>query len=226
MDPESRAQIADHLGIRHRAESVGDPEAEAWEIISRRLKGLQARAEAWPKTISARAPNRSWRQILEVVAKKLEVPFDKSDDEATLEARLFEHAASEMIGRMSHGEREEIAAFEAMEPGLIARIRAMGVGTSGTKLIVSGLFKAATRGGFDTYTTAVKVAAWLNRSLGTRIVMSTATQGLKVVLRSVNVALWLWLVSDVMNWLFGKSEARILPVVIQIHIADITQRLA
>lgn len=220
MEQNARHEMATHLGFRFEPSSIGDPSAEAWEIINCNLKGLQARSHSWYETLNPFAGNSSWLDILQRVADFCEISYSKYTSEADLEYLICEYLALKAFEQLSDEEKKELDEFSMMEPEYIKKIQKAGFGPIMTKLIVKGTFAAAKAGGFGTYITAVKAAAWLNRNLGTTIVMSSVTTGLKAVLRTVNVALWAWLAVDVLDWLFGRSEGTIMPVILQIHMQD------
>ena len=114
-------------------------------------------------------------------------------------------------------ERQEIEKFIKQQPELIDKLKGSGLNTKQIRWVANLMFQAAKRGGFNTYINAVKVAAWMNGKLGTKIVMSTATKSLSVALRAVNVAMWAWLVWDILAFVFGPSRKRLVPVIALIH---------
>ena len=69
--------------------------------------------------------------------------------------------------------------------------------------------------------TTVKVAAWMNKNIGTNIVMSNAVLNVARLAKMANAIGWVWMGFDVLNLLFGSSHARLFFAVNQIC----TQRL-
>ncbi len=137
--------------------------------------------------------------------------------EEDLEYAIFEYVADEVLKSTDSAQLGEIEKFIREQPEFSRKLREAGFGPKGLRLVISGVFKAASKGGFGTYITAVKAAAFLNRKLGTRLAMNVVTKGLKTVLKSLDAALWVWLVYDVLSWFFGPSRRRLLPVIAQIH---------
>ncbi len=220
MQKEQRREIAEFLEFEFAEESLGNPKAEAWEIINCDLRGLQARTHEWHHTISPFSGNNSWHEILTCVAEGLKLDMSDRARDQVLESAICEAVAKGALEEMEPAQRMEVDRLIAIEPGLVERLRDQGLRPNTVKLVMSGALRAAEAGGFGTFVTAVKAAAWLNRTVGTKIVMSTATKAVATAMQAVNVALWVWLAVDILDLLFGTSVMRVAPVVAQIHLFD------
>jgi len=220
MPDEQRAEIADLLDFEFADENVGDPQAEAWEIINCDLRGLQARTHEWYETLNPFGSNNGWREILRCTCQELGVEVSAAATVPTMEAAITEAVAGMALDQLTAPQRREIEKLMALEPGLVKRLRDQGLRPNSVRLVMSGALRAAEAGGFGTFVTAVKAAAWLNRTVGTKIVMSTAPKVLATAMQAVNVALWVWLAVDVLDALFGTSARRVAPVVAQVHLFD------
>ena len=84
------------------------------------------------------------------------------------------------------------------------------------KSVYDDLRGAIRGGGFGTYKMSVKVAAAMNRTFGTKFVMSNVTKGVAQFARIMNVVGWAWLAIDVLGIAFGSSHGRAFTAVNQI----------
>jgi hypothetical protein len=102
-----------------------------------------------------------------------------------LEAAIFEYFADQVWNSMDPAQKEEIEKFLQEQPGFAQQMMAAGFGPVWIRILAAAVFKAATKGGFGTYITAVKAAAWFNAQVGTKLAMQVVTAGLKTFLRSL-----------------------------------------
>ena len=224
-DPETYAQIYGELPFDPER-PCDDNQAEACLIIGMDRKGIQARSHGTLTTLNPFAKNHAWAEVLVGVIEEFQIlghVWGKTEEE--LESAIFDYFAAEEWARKGVQEKHEIQKFINEQPELIDRLKAVGFNQNKQRWIVNMMFQAAKRGGFKTYINAVKVAAWMNRELGTKIMMKTAAKGLATALRAVNVALWAWLVWDVLSFFFGPSRKRLIPVVALIHQQDLLGKL-
>ena len=238
MDAASRKQIAEMLNVnlddvwengRSRAlrdlkmenypeHPCNDDQAEACLIIGQDRKGIQARSHSTLTTINPLSENHTWPEVLVSVIKEFKIKCRfAGKTEEQLEAVIFEYFADLEWKQKKEEERQEIEKFIKQQPELIDKLRAAGLDTKQIRWVINLMFQAAKRGGFKTFINAVKVAAWMNRKLGTKIMMKTVTKSLSVALRATNVALWAWLVWDVLDFVFGPSRKRLVPMIALIH---------
>jgi len=249
MDRDSRHQIAEQLGVDlngawddavlnsnydlgldehpRRSPSV-TIEAEAAIIIGMDGEGIQARSHGTFRTLNPTARNHTWREVLASVVTEFRIPVRKKAGTPTVEefeAAIYEWVAEKTMEKMPSKEVKEIEKFLAEQPEISERLQRAGFGPSAMKLAASGIFKLAERGGFGTYITAVKAAAFLNERVGTNLAMRSVTTGLKSVIRGVNAVLWAWLVKDVLDLVFGPSRGRLIGVISEIHQFYLFKRL-
>ncbi|RMD64121.1 hypothetical protein D6833_04795 [Candidatus Parcubacteria bacterium] len=207
--------------------------AEAACLIGVDLKGIQARAHSTWRTINPFATNYSWLEILEAVANEVGIYLSESEQETAAasrfareeayEAAITERAAEQAWEQMAEGPDERpdegpsIEAILADCPGLVAQFERAGFGPYAMRILLSRVRKQLVKKGFGAYVDAVKLAARLNRNLGTKIAMKSAAKSMKWFLRTTNVLLWAWLAKDVLDWLFGPSRWRLVPVVSLVH---------
>jgi len=193
-------------------------------IIGMAGKGIQARSHSMWRTLSPIAKNHTWQEVLEGVIKELKIKCD-SKSVVDMEAAIFEYAAGEALKKMSKEDLDGIDDLGERNPGLVKQLAKAGFGSSGRRLILAGIAKATLGQGFKAYIGAVKLAALANRKIGTKLVMSSVTTGLKTTLRGLNVLLWGWLALDILNLFFGSSRKRLLPVIVQIRAVDLLQKM-
>lgn len=217
MEQEQRHEIADFLEIEFDEGIIGDPDAEAWEIVNADHYGLQARTSEWYESLNPFA-TMNWRDILNSVAEALELDLPEHLDDGAVEAAIAEEVAELTLDQMEDDDVAQIDELMTLEPGFVERLRATGLRPNTTRMVLSGVFQAAKAGGFGTYINAVQAAAWLNQTVGTKIAMRTATKALATTLTAINVALWVFLVVDILDFLFGSSAKKVAPVVAQIYV--------
>jgi len=244
LEPEERRRIAEHLGIRlNMAWSEGvdqalldlegthqrppaklrealRPEAEACLIIGKDIKGIQARSHGALRKLNPMAKNHVWEEVLQSILTEFKIacPSRRSED---MESAIFEFVADEALTKMSAEDKKGMEDLLKREPEFVKKLRDSGFGSKGVRLVAAGFSKMTLRQGFGAYITAGKVAAAANRKLGTRLVMTTVTTGLKTALRGLNVLLWAWVAADVLGWIFGASRRRLLTVVAEMRMADL-----
>ena len=194
-------------------ENQGHPEAESWDIIGCDLRGLQARSHFWYETLNPLAANCTWREIVyRCLTHGLKVTRVSEDcDELTLERQFIETLQQRMERQLKPQEQQEIDQFLANHPGLFS---AGAVG----RLTVLLLFRSAKRssGKVGIYT-ATQLAVWLNQRLGLEMgaeaLAAITAQSLKLLVKSLNVILWAWLLNDMLGYLLGTSFEKVIPVV-------------
>ncbi len=215
-DPERYEQICGKLPYDPE-QPYGEGQAEACLIIGRARKGIQARSHSTLKTIAG-SENHTWPEVLVSVIQEFKIECHVAGKiEEQLEAAIFDYFAEKEWEQKKEEERQEIEKFIEQQPELIDKLKVSGLNAKQIRWVANLMFQAAKQGGFNTYINAVKVAAWMNGNLGTKIVMSTATKSLSVALRAVNVAMWAWLVWDILAFVFGPSRKRLIPVIALIH---------
>lgn len=136
MDPLSRGEIAKVLCIELRQE---DPGAQAWEIINRDGRGLQARTHWLQERLSPFARNNNWWEIVTRSARWLRVPFYPGLSEKELERLVFESIAERFVGALRSEELKHIDERLAQEPFLVDSLEASGFSTNAMRLILCGL---------------------------------------------------------------------------------------
>ena len=246
MDAASRKQIAEMINVnlndawengRSRAlrdlkmenypeQPCNNDQAETCLIIGQDRKGIQARSHSTLTTINPLSENHTWPEALVSVIEEFKIERHVAGKtEEQLEAAIFDYFAELEWKQKNEEERQEIEKFIKQQPEFIEKLKAAGLNTKQIRWVVNLMFQAAKRGGFKTFINAVKVAAWMNRKLGTKMMMKTATKSLSVALKAVNVALWAWLVWDVLDFVFGPSRKRLVPVIALIHQHYLLERL-
>lgn len=237
MDPVMRNQVASALGWSLYAQDYfGDPHAEAWDIIHASSKGIQARTnESW-ETLNPIASNCNWYETLYRTAKEVfkTVEREKKSFSASIHAcrsssdRTLPRFEDWYVGRLAklqavHMSQAHMAEIEELLDAeevrqLAAAMKAAGIGggLATLRYAVTVVHNAIRAGGFNTYILTVKIAAAMNRNIGTKIVMSQATKTVARFATALNVAGWIWLAADVLDMVFGSSHGRAFPAVNQI----------
>ncbi len=136
MDPQSRAEIAKVLCLELRQT---DPDAQAWEIINRDGRGLQARTHWLQERLSPFARNNNWWEIVTRSARWLRVPFYPGLSEKELERLVFESIAERFVSALHPEELAHLDEHLAQEPFFVDSLEASGFSTNAMRLILCGL---------------------------------------------------------------------------------------
>lgn len=236
MDTATRNQVASALGwTNYTQEYFGDAHKEAWDIIHADAKGIQARTnESW-ETLSPFASNCNWYETVYRVGKAIFKKLDAKDlsygdsikmCKTTKNAQLFA-LEDEFLEKMTRlhmkqmSDAEVVRLDELMEADevreLAKEMKKAGIHSAAlVRSAVNMTHQAIRMGGFNTYKLTVKVAAAMNRTLGTKIQMQVATKSMARFASTLNVVGWLWLAVDVLNMTFGSSHSRLFSAVVQV----------
>jgi len=237
MDYTTRNQVATMLGFSiFNQEYLGDAHAEAWDILDSNIKGIRRRASETYESLNVFAHNANWYETVyrcgKEVFKKLNAPSrsyrktieackdsGKRGAVCELEEEFVKKLSALMMAQMT---REQVVALEELEDADDVREIAKNMRDAGIRSSevvrhgIAAVSNAVRLGGFNTYILTVKVAAAMNRKLGLKIVMSQATKTVARAAAALNVAAWVWLGWDVLDWIFGSSHGRLFPVVAQL----------
>lgn len=231
MAEDSREEIAKHLGITLRKTfPLRDSwrgqlaQAQAWQLINEDRKGLQARASSYLRTLNILSRNPNWHEIVASACKHLRINH-KAYHAKTLEKRLFDHLVEKALSKMDQQELAGVKKFINKEKEFVNKLREVGLSSRAIEFVIAATGRLAQKGGFKTYIGAVKLAAKINKRLGTKIVMKNVTKRLAVCLRALNVAFNILLVHDFLDLLFGKSDKKNVPVITQVYLFDTLQKL-
>ncbi|HKD99596.1 MAG TPA: hypothetical protein VKE69_01195 [Planctomycetota bacterium] len=132
MDPDSRARIAAHLGVRisHLEE---DPSREAWAILHRDLRGMQARGHvALERLLPIR--NITWIEMLRRTARWLRIPADGTATE--LERRIYEAFADRIVATWRPEEISLCDAMASVQPWVLRLRERLALSRNGVRLAV------------------------------------------------------------------------------------------
>ena len=228
MSEEQREEIARHLGFELQKDMPmlqswrGTlAEAQAWQIISKDGKGLQARASSFlRKAFKKIIPRPNWHEIVAGACEAVGVN-SKAYYATTLEKRLFDYLARKATERMDEDEREGATRFMNEEKEFTKSLREKGLSSDGIIFVIAALGRLAQKGGFKTYITAVKMAAQLNKRFGMKIAMKAVTKNLKRILIRLNSVLNILLILDILEFFFGRSDMKNVPVIAQIYLFDV-----
>lgn len=141
MDEGSRAEIARALKIRLPVGSP--PEVQAWDIINRDGRGLQARTHRLTERLSPFSRNNNWWEIVTRTAEWLRVPYYPGLSERQIERLLFESIADRLAAALRPEELSEIDRRAEEEPPLYDSLEAAGLSPNGIRLVFSGLWRSA-----------------------------------------------------------------------------------
>jgi len=215
MPKEQRREIAANLsvdlgGCRSR-------EAQAWAILTRPWKGMQDRSRNAAETIVKTTGN--YDHILKHAAKAIGAKRPKDATCEQLEAAIFDKFAEQALKKM-HTDEAESPDEKRLMKEMQKELRRRGFSAVGARFVVEAGKQGIKKAGFKSYIRAVKLAGAMNRKLGTKMIMSQVTRGLKFALRGVNVFLWVWLAWDVLNWFVGPSHRKNAIVILQLYLED------
>lgn len=237
MDPVMRNQVASQLGWSLYAQKYfGDSHAEAWDILNADAKGIQARTNGAIETLTPFVRSCNWYEILYRTAKEVFKVVDREDLSFAKSIEQCQSSKSPKMAEFENWYTEKLAQLQSKQVAeanqieidalmdseevrdLAKTMKAAGVavGALGLRYAVTMTHSALRAGGFQTYVLTVKIAAAMNRSLGTKIVMSQSTKAVARFATALNVFAWVLLVLDVVNVAFGSSHGRAFGPVSQI----------
>ncbi|MBI3819182.1 MAG: hypothetical protein HY286_10860 [Planctomycetes bacterium] len=132
MDGDSRARVAAHLGVA--IDHLGDDAArEAWAILHRDLKGMQARGHVvFERVLPIR--NITWIEMLRRTARWLRLPADGSVFE--LERRIYETFADRIVATWNTEEVSLCDAMATVEPWVLRLRERIALSKNGIRLAV------------------------------------------------------------------------------------------
>lgn len=236
MDFASRNQIAQSLGwTLFNQDYLGDPHKEAWDIINASAKGIQARTnESW-ETVNPIADNCNWYETLFRVSTEVfkKCKFDDLGYSNSIAAcrsstdtklQVFEEWYLEKMAQLQEKAMTEARIAEIDEfmdsdevRDLAKRMKESGISSKAViRYATNMVYQAIRMGGFNTYIMTVKIAAAINRNLGTKIAMKQAAKGMRQFAKGLNIVGWVWLAADVIDFAFGSSHGRLFAGVSQI----------
>ena len=219
LDPEQRRELADDLGAK-LASAHGDALEEAWLVMER--------VQHFTRSLVGEVVRRkfSWLQILRVTARKgLDIKCRPTWKADRLEREIFNKLAARVLERLNPEQRAELDEFEKQNKHLFEVLRKGGLRPGSAKMVLWLAASQAKKGGFKTYIRAVKTAGWLNRHLGTKLVMKSVTHSLKLALKTLNAASLVLLTLDVLEAFFGRKVGKNYCVVVAIHLAEAKRKL-
>jgi hypothetical protein len=135
MDAESRVRVAAHLGVRidHLG---GDAGREAWAILHRDLRGMQARGHvALERLLPLR--NITWLEMLRRTARWFRLSQDGSVSE--LERRIYEAFADRIVSTWRPEEISLCDAMASVEPWVLRLRERLALSRNGVRLAVQTL---------------------------------------------------------------------------------------
>ncbi|MCA8937946.1 MAG: hypothetical protein KDB68_17305, partial [Planctomycetes bacterium] len=230
---EDRLEVARILGVILSESEAENATQAAHYIITANIWGLQAQGNTFIESIVPGAPNVTYPQLLRRVLKEFKGKAEDSN-KWTLEvwqAHAAEAVAKFVLEKLSKKDPDlakkakeltaevGFAEFLKQLPDSAGPIRAT---SSTARLLALGLVRTAASE-FGTYITAVKIAAWLNANVGTKIAMTSASTFASTALRSLSVYLWAWLAVDVLRWIFGQNLRKAGLAVLQIYFLWLAQ---
>ncbi len=144
MPAESRSVIAETLRVQLREENA---EAQAWRILNRNLRGLQARTHHLPEQLTPFYRNNNWWDIVTRTARRLKVPFYPGNKDEEVERLLFDHMAHQFVIGLAGSDVEELDQLAASHPEIEAAMQSLSLSDDGRRAILSALALAQTPSG-------------------------------------------------------------------------------
>lgn len=233
MDPITRNAVASSLGWTLCTQKYfGDFHEEAWDIINSDVKGIQSRTNEYWETLNPLSSNCNWYESLCKV--NLEI-FKKKDIENLSYSKTIDGCRSRfsrlcadaeesfiknisLLKQMQMTEQQLVEINELMESEEVKELskNMKECGINSKEVIRYGInlvYQTIRMGGFNSYIVTVKIAAFMNRKLGTKFIMANATKNVARMVKIANVIGWLWLATDVLNLMFGSSHGRLFPAI-------------
>jgi len=235
MNTFERHYVAMSLGMNIFANKSFDAHEQAWAIINGNIQGIVARATHGTERFNPLADYPDWGQMLVRVInasfagqslsescngdklKSAKDPVYQSliDD---YEKKFLDLTAKLQFAVQGQRNQEKIDQLEddeeikAMRRALIEK----GFSSDTIRYTLDTIYQVIRFGGFNAYILTVKIAAAMNRNLGTKILMKEATRNVARVAAAANVIGWLWLGYDIGKLTFGSTLERLLPAFIPI----------
>jgi len=235
MNTFERHYVAMSLGMNLFANKGFDSHEQAWTIINGDMQGIVARATHGTERFNPFADYPDWGQMLvrvinasfagqnlsePIVGDKLEFAQDPIyqsliDD---YEKKFLDLTAKLQFAIQGRRNQEKVDQLEddeeikAIRRSLIEK----GFSSDTIRYTLDTIYQVIRFGGFNSYILTVKIAAAMNRHLGTKILMKEATRNVARVAVAANVIGWLWLGYDIGKLTFGSTLERLLPAFIPI----------
>jgi hypothetical protein len=159
MPPEGRRLIAETLDCPLRART--DPEAEAWAIINRDLRGLQARTHHITEQLSPFSRNNNWWEIVTRTARRCGVKFYPGLKDEEVERLLFEHLSDLFVSHLPKDDIEAVDRIAETNPDFYQAIQSLRLSRNGMRAVLSAIAMATARTGDGLRDGAVKAGEWI-----------------------------------------------------------------
>lgn len=146
MPAEGRRLLAHTLGCELQ---TSDPEAQAWRLINRNLRGLQARTHSLPELLSPFSRNNNWWEIVTRTAKARGIRFYPGLRDEEVERLLFEHLAHLFVQQqLPHGTAQHaLDELAEANPELHEALQSLRLSCDGTRAVMSAMLLAAMHDG-------------------------------------------------------------------------------
>jgi hypothetical protein len=223
MDADSRARIAAHLGVSidHLG---GDAAREAWAILHRDLRGMQARGHlGFERLLPVR--NITWAEMLRRTARYFHLPTGGSVND--LERRIYESFADRIVSTWNPDEVSLCDAMASVQPWVLRLRERLTLSRNGVRLAVRTL---PTRSWIEILGVATAIAP--SRRLGslTARLWARAAPAVDGVARRVpplRVPLWLGAqAASFMALVLVPHHARNAPVVVTLVLQSLHRTAA
>ncbi len=174
-----RRELARTLGVR--LGPAAGPAAEAWAIINRDLRGLQARTHRLAERVSPFARNNTWVEIVQRTARRLGVDPCVLTSVREVERRIFERVAEVAVSRLPREELRELDRLSEASPGFYLALSALRISKNGVRFVLTGLSHLAALAGTGTRAGSLQLGHWLNRRIHAVSLPPSVTRGLALV---------------------------------------------
>jgi hypothetical protein len=190
MPAESRRLIAQTLDCPLAAE--GDPETEAWSIINRDLRGLQARTHNITEQLSPFSRNNNWWEIVTRTAARCGLKFYPGLKDEEVERLLFEHLADLFVSRLPNDDLEAVDRIADANPEFFQAMRSLRLSRNGTRAVLSAIALAASMTGGSIRDGAAKAGEWLREHGGSHAWTTSVAAGLRMLRHELTVIYGAW----------------------------------
>jgi hypothetical protein len=218
MPHDVRHHLAGVLGV-----SLGrqdDPEAEAWALINRDLRGLQARSHGPREQLVPGWPNHNWWQILLSAARKLGLEIYPGLSEREVERMVFDEAAAQVIERLDALEVAELDRTASEDPFLSFPLRMAGVSRDGLRLVLAAVRRVAR---LRREAPEASLSSYLREGISRRERMPSLGRSLRFLRSRFHALVVAFTSMDALTGALGRARARPMAVFVTLYLHSLLE---
>ncbi|MEW6742398.1 MAG: hypothetical protein AB1486_06535 [Planctomycetota bacterium] len=163
MPEESRRLMARSLGCR--LPPTADPEEEAWAIINRDLRGLQARTHRLTEKLVPFSRNASWWDIVTRMARRCGVKFYNGLKDEEVERLLFERLSELFVANLVRDDLDAVEQLAQTNPEFRQALESLQLSPNGTRAVLWAVALATGRADGNIQDAARRASDWIREKI-------------------------------------------------------------